>query len=91
METIMAKHVGKPPSCCPDCAGKGKVYDSRQNDEYLWRRHKCAEGHRWSSVEVLVQGRNLKDAALVTLKRAMLTEQIEKLRAEMPECPAIKS
>ncbi len=88
-----ALHVGKPPRSCPDCSKKGMTYDSRQRDEYFWRRHRCGNGHTWVSIEVLVErqkGTRLDVTAIVALRRAVMLDMIEKLKEGLPECSAIK-
>ena len=40
---------------CPKCKGKTQVFDSRPAELGIHRRRKCAKGHRFSTMEMVVE------------------------------------
>lgn len=44
---------------CPHCAETdGDIVDSRSKGKLVWRRRQCVNGHRWTTYEVNVNGKN---------------------------------
>lgn len=60
---------------CPECGKPSKVFDSRPAEvdgaQAVWRRRRCPDGHRFTSVEV-VAGK-AENHALLEIRRAHKT------------------
>lgn len=39
---------------CPTCGGRAEVIDSRETADWIRRRRKCANGHRYTSIEIVL-------------------------------------
>lgn len=78
-ERALKLHKGKPPKYCPKCSRKGKVYNTRQRDAFVWRRHRCKQSHRWTSCEVLVDHPNEMSSSRDSVMAEMRRETIEEL------------
>lgn len=37
---------------CPNCSAPTKTFNSRQQGTRRWRRHECANGHRFTTWEI---------------------------------------
>lgn len=40
---------------CPKCGSLGRTIDSRQKDDHVTRRYACVNGHRYSTIELVME------------------------------------
>lgn len=74
------------PKHC-SCGQQGRCQDSRQEDEFVYRRYVCACGERWSTVEVRImaprqRGQGLKDRLQRQFGLTYLKDLVTKLQGE---------
>lgn len=43
---------------CPKCGARTEVVDARIYDRYMRRRRKCTCGHRFSTIEIPIKGKD---------------------------------
>jgi len=65
--------------CTNDCRHtESGVIDSRYTEEGIRRRRKCKTcGHRWSTLEIMIEDRQSHGSALRDLKYRLLREILE--------------
>lgn len=75
------------PKYCPQCSALGLIYDTRNRDGYVWRRHVCKKNHAWTSIEVMVEGTasgaSAHSQALKAMKAEAIGQLIEVLQREL--------